>query len=173
MKIHKELFAVLLIIPLLLCSCNDTDDVNKIFTGRTWKLTYISQKGSNGLLKPYKFGDVTDENYKKYENGTVFFKIDFEGTQTNDIIAGKLNTSGGVTSTGTWQANGHTNEFAAKISNINYADAKDIYAQKIIYGLKEADSYIGDERNLYLYFNYKSPQQPEAITLCLVFAPAK
>lgn len=173
MKQYKNLFIVFLLLPLLLCSCNDTDNVNKIFTGRTWKLTYIAQKGGSGPLKPYSFSDVTDANYKKYENGTLYFKIDFEGTQTNDIIAGTLTTSGSVTSNGTWQANGRSNEFNASVNNINYADDKDNFARKIIYGLKEADYYIGDERNLYLYFDYKSAQQPEAIRLCLVFAPAK
>ena len=36
------LFAIMLI-PAL-SGCNDTDDVQKIFTGKTWKMTYITKK---------------------------------------------------------------------------------------------------------------------------------
>ena len=38
------LFAIMLI-PAL-SGCNDTDDVQKIFTGKTWKMTYITKKGA-------------------------------------------------------------------------------------------------------------------------------
>lgn len=36
------LFCLTLVIPFL-SGCNDTDDVQKIFTGKTWKMTYIPQ----------------------------------------------------------------------------------------------------------------------------------
>lgn len=39
------LFAIMLI-PTL-SGCNDTDDVQKIFTGKTWKMTYITKKGEH------------------------------------------------------------------------------------------------------------------------------
>ena len=37
------LFCLTLVIPFL-SGCNDTDDVQKIFTGKTWKMTYITKK---------------------------------------------------------------------------------------------------------------------------------
>lgn len=52
------LFCLTLVIPFL-SGCNDTDDVQKIFTGKTWKMTYITKKNEHtGInlqmsVKPY------------------------------------------------------------------------------------------------------------------------
>lgn len=52
------LFCLTLVIPFL-SGCNDTDDVQKIFTGKTWKMTYITKKNEHSWynlqmsVKPY------------------------------------------------------------------------------------------------------------------------
>lgn len=53
------LFCLTLVIPFL-SGCNDTDDVQKIFTGKTWKMTYITKKNEHSW---YKFTDVTVKPY--------------------------------------------------------------------------------------------------------------
>ena len=45
--------------------------------------------------------------------------------------------------------------------------AKDTLAKHIVEGLENATSYEGDERNLYLYFEY------EKETLCIAFTPER
>ena len=69
------LFCLTLVIPFL-SGCNDTDDVQKIFTGKTWKMTYITKKNEHSW---YKFTDVSEAIYKSYDpiNGTKAFKIAF------------------------------------------------------------------------------------------------
>lgn len=71
------LFCLTLVIPFL-SGCNDTDDVQKIFTGKTWKMTYITKKNEHSW---YKFTDVSEAIYKSYDpiNGTKAFKIAFTG----------------------------------------------------------------------------------------------
>ena len=127
------LFCLTLVIPFL-SGCNDTDDVQKIFTGKTWKMTYITKKNEHSW---YKFTDVSEAIYKSYDpiNGTKAFKIAFTGSTEDNIIRGEFSGSGSVTFTGTWQA--------------------------------DATSYEGDERNLYLYFEY------EKETLCIAFTPER
>lgn len=79
------LFCLTLVIPFL-SGCNDTDDVQKIFTGKTWKMTYITKKNEHSW---YKFTDVSEAIYKSYDpiNGTKAFKIAFTGSTEDNIIA--------------------------------------------------------------------------------------
>ena len=161
------LFCLTLVIPFL-SGCNDTDDVQKIFTGKTWKMTYITKKNEHSW---YKFTDVSEAIYKSYDpiNGTKAFKIAFTGSTEDNIIRGEFSGSGSVTFTGTWQADGKSNEF--RITGIknqpSYGASKDTLAKHIVEGLENATSYEGDERNLYLYFEY------EKETLCIAFTPER
>ena len=131
------LFCLTLVIPFL-SGCNDTDDVQKIFTGKTWKMTYITKKNEHSW---YKFTDVSEAIYKSYDpiNGTKAFKIAFTGSTEDNIIRGEFSGSG----------------------------SKDTLAKHIVEGLENATSYEGDERNLYLYFEY------EKETLCIAFTPER
>lgn len=82
------LFCLTLVIPFL-SGCNDTDDVQKIFTGKTWKMTYITKKNEHSW---YKFTDVSEAIYKSYDpiNGTKAFKISFTGSTEDNIIRGEF-----------------------------------------------------------------------------------
>ena len=130
------LFCLTLVIPFL-SGCNDTDDVQKIFTGKTWKMTYITKKNEHSW---YKFTDVSEAIYKSYDpiNGTKAFKIAFTGSTEDNIIRGEFSGSGSVTFTGTWQADGKSNEF--RITGIknqpSYGDSKDTLAKHIVEGSK-------------------------------------
>ena len=171
----KGVWGVVLMLPLLFGSCNNTDDVQSIFTGRTWRLSYIAQKGKNGMLDPYRFSDVTQTNYNAWDasTGDRSFRIDFDGTTTDNVIAGTFDGFGSVTMTGTFQADGKNNEFLSRVTKSSQSVSSDNYAKKIIEGMKNANSYTGDNNNLYIYFEYQSAQQYDPITLCLVFAPAR
>jgi len=45
-RLILKVLGLLLLLPMF-SGCNDTDDVAGIFTGKTWKLTYITK--ANGL----------------------------------------------------------------------------------------------------------------------------
>jgi Domain of unknown function (DUF4847) len=152
----KQLILMLLMLLPIVSGCNDTDDVQSIFTGRSWKLTYITPKNKQAW---YKFTDVTDEIYKQYDpvTGSKSFVISFDGTASDGVISGNMSGTGSTTLGGTWSANGKTNAFSAKI----------------VEGLKNATSYTGDNNNLFIYFEYKSSVQHDSEILCLAFAPAK
>ena len=44
-----QIVGLLLLLPLF-SGCNDSDDVAAIFTGKTWKLTYITLKDGNKMI---------------------------------------------------------------------------------------------------------------------------
>ncbi|KAB6304116.1 DUF4847 domain-containing protein, partial [Bacteroides xylanisolvens] len=44
-----QIVGLLLLLPLF-SGCNDSDDLQGIFTGKTWKLTYINLKDKGGWM---------------------------------------------------------------------------------------------------------------------------
>ena len=67
---YKYLLLLLLMLPFV-SGCNDSDDVNGIFTGKVWKLTYITKKNEH---KPYDFWgdkDKYEQSIKNYINKEV------------------------------------------------------------------------------------------------------
>ena len=101
---YKYLLLLLLMLPFV-SGCNDSDDVNGIFTGKVWKLTYITKKNEH---KPYDFWgdkDKYEQSIKNYINKEGAYTIKFEGETTDNVISGKF--SGTLLShsyTGTWSA---------------------------------------------------------------------
>ena len=112
---YKYLLLLLLMLPFV-SGCNDSDDVNGIFTGKVWKLTYITKKNEH---KPYDFWgdkDKYEQSIKNYINKEGAYTIKFEGETTDNVISGKF--SGTLLShsyTGTWSANGESNAFSASV----------------------------------------------------------
>ena len=150
-RLILKVLGLLLLLPMF-SGCNDTDDVAGIFTGKTWKLTYITKANGHGW---YNFPDIADEsNVMEYINGKKTFMLVFSGSVEDDIIHG------------TWSANGKNQEFGMKVEKGTPIDSKDRIAEKILEGMRKANSYKGsDSRNLYLYY------QTDKEDLCLVFAP--
>ena len=156
-RLILKVLGLLLLLPMF-SGCNDTDDVAGIFTGKTWKLTYITKANDNKAR----------EQSMKLLDETGRYVITFNGMEESNIITGTL--SGTVitsTFTGSWSANGKDNQFNASIQGGN--ESSDILAKNFIEGLNNATSYGGDERNLYLYYKPSGSQQ----TLSLVFHVVK
>lgn len=75
-RLILKVLGLLLLLPMF-SGCNDTDDVAGIFTGKTWKLTYITKANGHGW---YKFADVDDSNIMEYADGKKTFMLVFSGT---------------------------------------------------------------------------------------------
>ena len=60
-RLILKVLGLLLLLPMF-SGCNDTDDVAGIFTGKTWKLTYITVKDS---IKCLIFGETTTKPANK------------------------------------------------------------------------------------------------------------
>ena len=162
-RLILKVLGLLLLLPMF-SGCNDTDDVAGIFTGKTWKLTYITKANGHGW---YNFPDIADEsNVMEYINGKKTFMLVFSGSVEDDIIQGTFTGSGAINTNGTWSANCKNQEFGMKVEKGTPIDSKDRIAEKILEGMRKANSYKGsDSRNLYLYY------QTDKEDLCLVFAP--
>ena len=139
---YKYLLLLLLMLPFV-SGCNDSDDVNGIFTGKVWKLTYITKKNEH---KPYDFWgdkDKYEQSIKNYINKEGAYTIKFEGETTDNVISGKF--SGTLLShsyTGTWSANGESNAFSASVKGSENDPLG--FSNKFVEGLNRATSYKGN-----------------------------
>ena len=147
-----QIVGLLLLLPLF-SGCNDSDDLQGIFTGKTWKLTYINLKDKGRWMNGFseKSIKILNENQESYT-------ITFTGTEednriSNGAVKGRIITAD---LTGTWSANGKNNEFHASVTNVN---ENDDLAKEFIKGLNNASSYIGDDNGLFLYYNPAGSQQ--------------
>lgn len=147
----------LVLIPVL-SGCNGTDDVQKIFTGKTWKMTNIT-RGKKDEGKWFTFPGVTEKDYESYDpiKGSRAFRISFEGSTLDDVISGKFNSvsPSSITINGSWNANARNNDFHASIEKSSPSSG-DALGKYIIEAIQKATSYEGDEYNLFLYYEYNN-----------------
>ena len=138
MRNISKILGLLLLLPLF-TGCNDSDDVAAIFTGKTWKLNYITVDGGHDM---FPFWENEAQKTKIYD-------------ELNKNIKGTVITTTGNFE-GTWSANGKNNKFEATVEGNNGGDA---LAKNFLEGLNNATSYEGDENNLYLLYKPQSNTQ--------------
>lgn len=128
-----------LALPLLFASCEREDDINAIFRGSTWYLTYVK--------------DGEKERYTQKKYSINFVNNNFEARMP-----------GGATIKGIWYADGGESH-AFSCSNIRITDsfAGDTIAEKMYSILKNAKRYNGtttwlqiiQDKNTYMqFYNY-------------------
>lgn len=163
---RNKVLGLLLLLPLF-SGCNDTDDVAGIFTGKKWKLTYITVKNDNKMVNFWNTdNDARKKSMERLEQAGTYTLI-FNGAVEDNIIKGQLSgTLIAASITGAWSANGDDNKFHAAAEPVSETD---ILAKEFMEGLNSATSYLGDDRNLYLYYTPKGSKQ----TFSLVFRVVK
>lgn len=150
MKVLYKIVCLVMFLPLF-AGCNDTDDVAAIFTGKTWKLTFIAREGETRMYEPF-WGSSKEETIKKL-GLTNTYTIKFEGIVEGNDIQGKISGTTVTSSlSGTWSANAKNNGFNA---TVNGQSDGDTLAQQFLEGLNSAASYQGDANNLYLIYKNK------------------
>lgn len=147
---NKGLLVLFVLLLPLMSGCNDTDDVQKIFTGKTWKLNYITTKNKHEMFNFWGDDQAARKESMKLLGNSGTYLVKFTGAPIDDIINGSI--SGTVVKSkfdGTWRANARNQDFEAKVKG---GSEGDILAKKFIEMLNQVDSYSGDANNLYLNF---------------------
>lgn len=148
---------MLLLLPLF-AGCNDTDDVAAIFTGKTWKLNYITADGGHTMF-PFWENEIQERQSIEELNKTGSYNVTFTITLTEgDLVKGKIEGTliNGGSLSGTWSANGKNNNFQATVTG---ASGNDFLARNFLEGLNNATSYTGDSKNLFIIYKPKSSEQ--------------
>lgn len=153
MKMKKKLTYLLLLLLLpLLGGCDTEDNVLEIFTGKTWKLTYIALEGQHQMFDFWNEDtDAARRSLQLLEQGSTFI-IEFNGSETADYVGGDFEAQAVNRSiTGNWAANGASREL--RLNNLRTSgNDSDILAQAFLTGLQNAVRYSGDSQYLYIYY---------------------
>lgn len=175
--IHTLRLLMLAIIATTFGGCNNEDDVIEIFTGKTWKLTFIAAEGSNQQFNFW--GGKLDENNPAFTNSmnalaqSGNFTLEFVGTDLASTTGGTFNGRG-VRSTisGNWTANGASN--VLELSNVKViGNETDALAKAFVTGLQNANRYSGDNQNLYIYYTENKNDNEKRNVKFMAFRPAK
>ncbi len=153
MKMKKKLTYLLLLLLLpLLGGCDTEDNVLEIFTGKTWKLTYIALEGQHQMFDFWNEDtDAARRSLQLLEQGSTFI-IEFNGSETADYVGGDFEAQAVNRSiTGNWAANGASRELSLNNLRTSGNDS-DILAQAFLTGLQNAVRYSGDSQYLYIYY---------------------
>lgn len=140
---------------VLLAGCNDEDDVMSIFTGRTWKLSFISAENS---IVQYDFWNGDNAKREQSMKGLAqesSYQLDFEGVEQNGTAGGSFKGQA-LTATveGKWNANASNGELT--LTDVKTGrNETDALAAAFVLGLKNAYKYEGDENNLFIYYDIK------------------
>lgn len=152
----KKLFTGLLIAILLplLSACDEGDDVAQIFTGKTWKLTYIALEGQHKQFDFWNNDAEAQRRSMQLLEGEANFTLTFYGGDEKSEGAGEFDGVGANQQfSGRWNADGVSREL--HISNISAtagSSETDILARAFVNGLPNATSYSGDDQNLFIYY---------------------
>lgn len=158
---------LLLLLPFTLGGCSDDDDVLEIFTGKTWKLSYISAEGNHKWIDLWGSNDDAYQNSMKLLEAEGTFTLGFAGSETLESGAGGTLTGQGVNVkiNGTWQADGESRKLTLTLQTSG--SDSDVLGKAYLSGLKNAFRYEGDSKNLFIY--YKEGQ----VTRFMGFKPTK
>jgi len=151
MKKRLTYLLLLLLLPLL-GGCDTEDNVLEIFTGKTWKLTYIALEGQHQMFDFWNEDtDAARRSLQLLEQGSTFI-IEFNGSETADYVGGDFEAQAVNRSiTGNWAANGASRELSLNNLRTSGNDS-DILAQAFLTGLQNAVRYSGDSQYLYIYY---------------------
>lgn len=105
----------------LLSGCDNEDDVIGIFTGKTWKLSRLTNKGSNAQFYPNLWNNNEEEMKKSRDkllyNQKSTFTLNFEGTELDGELMGTTVNGQGINSSvnGTWKADGASGSLSISV----------------------------------------------------------
>ena len=156
-KIIRHL-VYLLVFPLLLCGCNQEDDVLEIFNSGVWNfVNYYSQvdwSSNNDRTAVPEYKDMSDLN----EISKFTIKFESDGTFTGNLLSGG-------TFTGQWEAHPEDRTFAV-VGDIQYNITLTGKNYEFINRLKACRFYRGDSKMMLRL-------APENRTSCLQFTHRK
>ena len=137
----------------LLSGCDNEDDVIGIFTGKTWKLSRLTNKGSNAQFYPNLWNNNEEEMKKsldKLYNQKSTFTLNFEGTELDGELMGTTVNGQGINSSvnGTWKADGASGSLSISVKVTGAAES-DALAKAFISGLQNVYKYEGDANSVH------------------------
>ena len=136
----KYIIYILMLLPLLVCGCNQEDDVFEIFSSGQWRVNnyYTDCNWNNLAYKPGKPVLTTESDLKIVNSYTVVFEKD--GTMSGQIDGGTFSAK--------WNADAKDRSFS--ITDIKAAISLSGRNAEFINRLKNVRYYQGDSKTMQL-----------------------
>lgn len=153
MKLKTKLACLLMLILLpLLGGCDEEDDVLEIFTGKTWKLTYIALEGQHKMFDFWNNDTNAAKRSMQLLEQETSFTVEFNGSELTEYVGGDFEALAvNCSLKGNWAANGASREL--RLTDIRTSgNDTDVLARAFRTGLTNAIRYSGDSQNLYIYY---------------------
>lgn len=153
MKMNTKLaFLLMLILLPLLGGCDEEDDVMEIFTGKTWKLTYIALEGQHQMFNFWNNDTNAAKRSMQLLEQESSFTVEFNGSELTEYVGGDFEALAvNCSLKGNWAANGASRELRL-IDIRTSGNDTDVLARAFRTGLTNAIRYSGDSQNLYIYY---------------------
>ena len=150
----KKILTLLLCAVLLplLAGCDGSDDVAEIFTGKTWKLTYIALEGQHQWVDFWDGNEAARQRSMKELEKSATFTVTFQGSEAEGVVGGEFEAQAiNGRTTGYWSADGGSRKLSTTNIRTTGSDT-DALARAFTAGLRNARRYSGDSQNLYIYY---------------------
>jgi hypothetical protein len=142
----------LLTLPSL-SGCDKGDDVKIIFTGKTWKMSYIFREGNPKAYVNF-WGDDRDAEAESIATQKLDgnYELEFTGATIDGAFTGAFYGKGVKTSfTGTWRVDAEKRIMSTYDMKWT-GDESDVLAKQFQKCMNTAFKYTGDSNALYLYY---------------------
>lgn len=150
--IHTLRLLLSAVMAFAMAGCNTEDDVIDIFTGKTWKMTYIAAEGSNKQFDFWGGNETARENSMNALTQSGNFILEFVGTDLSNTTGGDFEGHAVQANiSGTWTANGTSKDLTLSKIKVSHNES-DALAKAFVTGLQNAFRYEGDNQNLYIYY---------------------
>lgn len=138
-----SLLLAITFIVTLLSGCNNTENVNDLVAGKTWRLSCFYSKDGSKLIDRYP-----NANKILMDNMNGFYLQFYD----NNTFNGKgINCS----FSGTWRGDGKSNYFSVNITQLSGTETEQI-ATDFINSIRGIVSYKSDYNNLELFYKNKN-----------------
>ena len=152
---RKTIGLLLTLVTLTLATaCDQDEEYIRILTGKTWKMSRLTESGSSSQFC-IEWDDEDDyEVSMSYFIVSSYYVISFDGAEIDgELVGNEVSLRGvDVNATGTWTANGKTRAMTLNLTFSGASEESDPLAAAYIHGLQNVYRYEGDENNLNLFF---------------------
>jgi hypothetical protein len=142
----------MLTIPSL-CGCEKGDDLKVIFTGKTWKMSYIFREGDPKAYVNF-WGDDREAEAESIATQKLDgnYELEFTGANIDGAFTGAFSGKGVKSSfTGTWRADAEKRVMSTYDMRWT-GNESDVLAKQFQKCMDTTFKYSGDSNALYLYY---------------------
>ena len=154
--VYKCYILLTLLTLTSLSGCSKGDDVKVIFTGKTWKMSYIFREGDPKAYVNF-WGEDREAEAQSIATQKLDgnYELDFSGTEIDGAFNGSFSGKGvNASFKGSWRADGESRVMSTYDLKWTGVES-DVLAMQFQNAVSSAYKYSGDSNALYIHYKDK------------------